>query len=123
MYAKRNALMADTSNVPSGLSPEDARLYSMLKSGDDKLIKSVAKQLHRSPKMDPMLFEAANEVLLDGYNKNTLDVDHIDTMSWVCKALGASGNSAYKATLTKVLSSTGSATLQRHCRHAQGMLR
>lgn len=115
--AKRNAIMA------SDLSGQSPTFYiNMLKSGDDEFIKDAAMKIFRASSLDPAVYEAANEVLLDGYKKDLNNKDHIDTLSWLCKVLGASGNPVYKETLEKVINYSWPLKLTNHATKSLEML-
>lgn len=54
---------------------------------------------------DTVVLDVVESVLLRGYRASgNQRHDSIDTLSWLCKALGASGQGKYKATLSKVAS-------------------
>jgi TolB-like protein len=74
----------------------------MLKSKTVRQKKDAAKKIIRGKIKDPLVLDIVERELLAGYAKEGENRHHADTMSWLCKALGASGNSKYKATLQKV---------------------
>ncbi|MDY0221499.1 MAG: hypothetical protein RBR67_10215 [Desulfobacterium sp.] len=81
-----------------------ANLKDMLKSDLMKVKKEAAKRITTRSYTDQDLYEVVNEELLKGY-QTASDKVSIDTMAWLCKALGTSGNEKYKDTLQKVKNS------------------
>ncbi len=118
----QNALKINTSNTPSGQSPLVTRYVNMLRSGDDSAIKEVAHEMEDSPLAGPEIFEAANETLLKGYDKNMDDDDHEDAMAELCTLLGNSGNPAYKATLEQMINNTSNRKLKKYASKGLKML-
>jgi len=84
-----------------------ATLINMLKSDSMNVKRDAAKMIIRKLYTDQDLYEVVNEELLKGY-PTASDKVSIDTMAWLCKALGASGNEKYKETLQKVKKSDNS---------------
>ena len=72
-----------------------------------------AKEITNSGLTSPRLFGVVNKELLDNY-ENSNKKEHIDYMSWLCKALASSGLAQYKSTLEKVAASTANLKLQRY---------
>lgn len=87
----------------SQLTSEQAKYLRMLESKDTREQKEAAQLMVRAKLRDTVVLDAVEKVLLRGYQSagNERD-DSVDTLSWLCKALGASGQSRYKATLDKV---------------------
>lgn len=100
-YVTRNEIMNQNSAAFDNKSPEVVRLISMIKSNMMDLKRDAAKEITRGVYKDRDLYEAVNQELLNGYG-DASDNLAIDTMSWLCKALGSSGNAKYKKTLQKV---------------------
>lgn len=88
------------------LSAEQAKYIRMLEAGEREQ-KDAAKLLVKAKYRDTTVLDVAERVLLRSYQ--TADDD---TMSWLCKALGASGQGKYKATLSKVATSATSRKLK-----------
>lgn len=92
--------------MPS-LTSEQAKYLRMLETNNTREQKSAAQLMVKSNLRDIVVLDAVEKILLNGYKTSGTDQDRndtVDTMSWLCKALGASGNSKYRATLTKVAS-------------------
>ena len=62
----------------------------------------VAKTVIRSGTEDQVVLDAIEEELLKGYRIKSSSRNHVDAMSWLCKALGATAKPKYQATLKKV---------------------
>ena len=89
----------------SQLTSEQTKYLRMIESNNSKEQKEAAQLLVRAKFRDTVVLDAVERVLLRGYLADGNDRDdRIDTLSWLCKALGASGQSKYKATLSKVAS-------------------
>lgn len=87
------------------LSSEQAKYLRMIESNNSKDQKDAAQLMVKAKFRDTMVLDAVERVLLKGYLMSDNDHDdRIDTLSWLCKALGASGQSKYKATLSRVAS-------------------
>ena len=75
---------------------------SQLTRGGSVSISSVAQDLYHIGYADTQVLDVAAEVLLDKYPQAGNDRDAVDAMSWLCRALGKSGNSRYRPTLEQV---------------------
>ncbi len=64
--------------------------------------RDAAKRIIRARLFDASVTDVVAEYLLKGYNIKGRDRNHVDAMAWMCKALGASGNSKYTQILTTV---------------------
>jgi TolB-like protein len=84
------------------LTREQTKFLRMIDSNDSVEQKDVAQRMFNKKYQDTLVLDAAERVLLKGYQSTKNQDDSIDTLSWFCKALGASGQSKYKATLSKV---------------------
>lgn len=85
------------------LTSEQAKYLRMLESNDSKQQKNAAQLMVRAKYKDTVVLDVVEKVLLNGYKAAGTDRnDQVDTLSWLCKALGASGQSKYRPTLTIV---------------------
>ncbi len=121
-YAEKNRIMADTQDAPSGESPEVTRHINMLKSDKLSLKKDAAREIYRSTLRNERLFDVVSEEILKGLQLNESGSDYVDTMAWLCKALGSSGMSKYSATLQQVVDTTFSIKLQKYAKQSLDML-
>lgn len=98
---KWNAIiLKNASQAPAGKLGQ-WRARNMLQSKLPVLIRVGAKRIYYKYPGDKTLPDLAEQVLLANYNKK-LDGHMTDALAWICKALGQTGNSKYKQTLTKV---------------------
>jgi len=103
-------------------SAEINKYIEMLGSASLKARIDAAKLISRSGLTDPGLFSIINENLLNGYNTNSLDKDHIDEMSWMCKALASSGSEDYSSTLEKIIQTATSQKLKKYAKQSLALL-
>ncbi|TFG87491.1 MAG: hypothetical protein E4H19_02000 [Chromatiales bacterium] len=87
----------------------------MLASGGVSSVQRGAEEIYNQGISDQELLDVAAEVLAQNYNKNTTGETFVDSMSWVCRALGNTGNGRYKALLDDVASKAGARKLKKHC--------
>ncbi len=83
------------------LSSKQQRFINMLTSSSIRSRKDAAKIIIRERMTDTIILDVVEEELLKGYKKNG-GRQHIDTLSWFCKALGSSGIGKYRSTLRMV---------------------
>jgi len=119
-YAARSAIINQSSEAMSDKDPAVVQLINMLSSDSLELKRDAAKKITRNTYKDMDLFETVNRELLEGYAAAS-DSLSLDTMAWLCKALGASGNPKYKETLLKVRDS-GSPKLHKYAGKGYDML-
>ncbi len=104
-YAERNKIMANAANYRSDLSAEENRLINMLTSDKILLVRDAAKTLFRSKSMSVQVYDVASTELLRRYE--TQRYDHsgevVDTLAWLCKAVGHSQNKKYRSTLEAIV--------------------
>ena len=81
-----------------------------------------AKFITRSGITDPKLYNIINEKLSNEYNSKGLNKDHIDEMSWMCKALAASGSTDYAPTLEKIIQNTNSDKLKKYAKQSLSLI-
>ncbi|MBI9089298.1 MAG: hypothetical protein JEZ12_08780 [Desulfobacterium sp.] len=121
--AENNRIMRNSSTSDSGLSPEINKYIGMLQSQKQKLKKDAAKSIFRGNYTEEKLFDVVHEELLSDYKNLSLnDRNGIDTMAWLCKALGSSGNKKYSKTLEQIVKETESQTLKRYAKKGLEML-
>ncbi len=84
------------------LSSDQAKYLRLLDSNNVREQRDAARLIERGRVKDPVVLDAVERALLRGYKADSSDRDHIDAMSWLCKALGSSGQSKYRSTLSTV---------------------
>jgi TolB-like protein len=94
-----------TSSRPAqdvALTPEQTRFIRVFQSRNDHNMREAAQDITRMRLTDPVILDAVEMALSDGYMHHNSDYEHVDAMSWLCKALGASGRGKYRPTLRSV---------------------
>lgn len=120
-YAERNKIMADAVKNNPGMDPEIAKVLKMLQSDVMTLKKDAAKMITRNDYADPAIYATVSEQLMKGYAAAT-DKNSADTMAWLCKALGASGDKKYQTTLETVANGTHNPVIKKYAKQALAML-
>jgi hypothetical protein len=98
------------------------RYTKMLASGGPGTIGSAAESIASTGITDPEVLDLVAQVLSDIHLKNTDDHDYAETTSWLCKALGGSGNGRYKPLLDEVSASPMSRKARGYCEKAAKQL-
>ena len=102
-YAARNRIIDSKKNYNPSLTVADNQLINMLKSSRMTLVRDAAKTIYRQPVVDDTVYKvAATELLRHQLEDNRSSLD-IDTLCWLCKAIGQSGNVAYFPVLEKII--------------------
>jgi len=98
------AMVSVSVNAPTvRRAPANADQYiKQIKSENAINQRDAAKRIIRARLFDTKVMDVVAEYLLKGYTKNSRDRNHVDAMAWMCKALGASGNSKYTKPLKTV---------------------
>jgi hypothetical protein len=96
------ALMCVVGNALA-LDQSGQRYTTMLASGGPGTISSAAQDIFNTGMKDPEVLDVAAQVLVDLEPKTLLSGEFADAASWLCKALGISGNGRYKAVLESVV--------------------
>jgi hypothetical protein len=92
------ALMCVAGNALA-LDQSGQRYTTMLASGGPGTISNAAQDIFNTGMKDPEVLDVAAQVLVDIGPKTLLSGEFADAASWLCKALGISGNGRYKAVL------------------------
>lgn len=122
-HAEKNKIINDMSGADPSLSAEENRLVNMLRSDYFGLKRDAAKTIFRGQYKAKGLYQALNDVLLNQYKRVEFsDNLGIDTLAWMCKALGSSGMPEYKTTLQEIYESTSSVKLKSHVNKAMKQL-
>jgi hypothetical protein len=108
--------------------PLSADAYiAKLRSPNFKDKKWSAKKIVRDKVKDPAVFAVVEEVLMAIYADKPRGRDkyamHIDTVAWLCKALGSSQMSEYKETLRKIYESRVHKKIRKHAKAAYKSLK
>ncbi len=106
----------------AGLNREQQKYIRMLQSASDRERKDAAKLITRAALSDTVVLDVVEQKLLQDYNTNARDSNHVDTMAWFCKALGASGQSKYRGTLSTIVNNSSNRKLRGHCQKSLDQL-
>jgi hypothetical protein len=103
--------------VTSGSWAFDAstqRYAQMLASGGVSSMQRSGEEIFNQGLTDQELLDVAAEALAQNYAKNTGET-YVNAMSWLCKALGVSGNGRYRELLTDVSKKAANRKLAKYC--------
>ncbi|HTP39226.1 MAG TPA: hypothetical protein VMI92_06585 [Steroidobacteraceae bacterium] len=84
-----------------GMDASAQRYAQMLASGGVSSMQRAAEEIFNQSLTDQELLDVTAETLAEKFTTNTGET-FVDTMAWLCKALGNSGNGRYKALLTDI---------------------
>jgi hypothetical protein len=102
-YAERNQIMSVKEGNDHELSQEDNRLINMLRSDKVLLVRDASKTIFRSLSTDDKVYDVAAEVLVSLYAAPPQHRATRDTLAWLCKALGHSGEQKYRPVLEQIV--------------------
>jgi len=119
---KRQLVITDHSPQKKKKAPYITKYINMLRSNDSGQKVRAAKKIFKLYSHDPQLLCIVNKELLKGYHINIKDRHHVDAMAWLCKILGASGQTKYKATLKKVAQEASSSKLKKYAKKSLSKL-
>jgi hypothetical protein len=89
-------------NCLAALTEAEKGYVNQLVTGGPLTIRSVAQNLYNTGNKNTEVLDVAAEVLLEKYPGAGEIHDVVESLSWVCRALGASGNSRYKPVLEQI---------------------
>jgi hypothetical protein len=115
------ALVCLSAGSAGAMDASAQRYAQMLASGGVSSIQRAAEEIYSQSLTDQELLDVAAEALAQNYNNNTGET-YADTMAWVCKALGNSGNGRYKALLTEVGDKAKARKVAKYCDKGAGNL-
>lgn len=95
------ALILVAGNV-SALDASGKRYAVMLASGGLGSMQHAAEEIYNQGLNDQELLDVAAEALAQNYNRGANGETFVDSISWLCKALGNSNNGRYRELLTQV---------------------
>jgi len=121
-YAQRSLILNQSDAWDDNLSAEENRLLNMLNSDNINLKRDAAKMIVRRLKTDTKVFDTAAETLIDMGKDFQYENTYVDTMAWLCKALAASGDRKYVATLEQVISTSDNSKLRTYASKALNSL-
>lgn len=101
----------------------ESRYIKMLRSNNLRSKADAGKLIVREGVKDTAVLDVVEQELLKGYLASGDDRAAVETMSWLCKALGASGNGKYRGTLQTVAQKAPHGKLQKYAKQSLGQLR
>jgi hypothetical protein len=102
-------------------SEEVKALMTGLDSGSSSQRVKASKLITRSGIVDQDLYEKVAALLKAGYAEG-IESDHVDEMSWLCKALAASGDPQYKTLLREIAEQAPSVKLQHYAEQSLDLI-
>lgn len=107
----------------AALNEAEVGYVDRLIKGGPGSIRSVAESIFHTGNTNPELLDVAAEVLLEKYPRAGEDRDAVDSVAWLCRALGNSGNNRYRPVLEKVADDKSThRKLRGHCEKAAKQL-
>lgn len=106
----------------NALDETDKRYIDRLAKGGPDTIREVAESLFQSGSTNTEVLDVAAEVMLQKYPRASLDRNSADSIAWLCKALGGSGNNRYRAAIDEVVDKAENRKLKGHCDKARDVL-
>lgn len=122
VHAKRNETIQAGITKDNSLSVEENKMIAMVRSGEPQMMRDAAKIFSRDPFSSDAVTDAISEELLKASANTYSDQTMIDALSWMCKALSASGKSKYRATLSQVIEISNSSKLKKYAKKSLDML-
>lgn len=102
-------------------SEEVSQLMAGLKSTSQVQRVNSAKVITRSGLQDQALYQKVADLLKTGYSQE-YEKEHADEMSWLCKALAASGDSKYRELLDEVAANAPSVKVKRYAKESSELI-
>lgn len=122
VHAERNKTIQAGIAQDNNLSAKENKMIAMVRSGEHQMMRDAAKITSRDPFPGDAVTDAISEELLKACTSTSGNKTMIDALSWMCKALGASGNAKYRATLNQVIETSTSSKLKKYAKQSLGML-
>ncbi len=104
-YQERIRVLNATSGWNAALTAEENRLVGMLGSESPELKRDAAKAIVRDSPVAEAVYDAAASALSEMMTSGATDNLSVDSLAWLCKALGASGMGKYAPVLEQVAAS------------------
>ncbi|MBN4050562.1 hypothetical protein JYU13_00485 [Gammaproteobacteria bacterium AH-315-M22] len=94
------------------LGSTEQTVVDMMLEGDLRKLKAAVRRIHDAEVFNTEVLDVAAEIMLITY-PNTYKAE-LDTLSWLAKALGKSGNNRYYEVLSEVVDKTKFKKLRNH---------
>jgi hypothetical protein len=95
------SLLASASSL-AALNEAEKMYVDRLLKGSWVSLRDVAQSLYNTGNTNTEVLDITAETLLERYQRSADDRDAVDAVSWMCRALGASGNSRYRPVLERI---------------------
>lgn len=122
VVAQRNQIKEEAAAKGNDLTSKENEMIAMLKSNNPVMMRNAAKTTYRHPFAGNAVYDVMGEKLLSLSSQSAGNRDLTDSLSWMCKALGASGMAKYKGILTKVIETSSNPKLEKYARQSLNML-
>jgi len=117
-FAERSRILNQSDTWDESLSAEENRLINMLTSDNVSLKRDAAKLIVRRLNTSFKVFDTVAATLVEMGKNFQSDNTYVDTMAWLCKALAASGDRKYIATLEQVVATNDNSKLKTYASKA-----
>jgi hypothetical protein len=114
-YAQWNPIIADDSQQQTSKSPQVNRFANMLRSGDKNLQEVAARRIIEQPLRDELLYDLLQQQA-SGYIHANLSEGEEKPVAFMLKALAASGQEKYLATVREASESATSSTVRKYAK-------
>ena len=104
------------------LSREASSYQEIFETGSLPQQNETAKSLGKRRISDTEILNVVEKALLRGHTSNGDNKHHIDTMAWLCRILGNSGDKNYRDTLQKVAQHSSNSKIKKHAEKSLEML-
>jgi hypothetical protein len=106
------------SGVASALDQSGQRYATMLASGGPGTIQRAGEDIYNTGYKEQAVMDVAAQALSEIYLKNPTDRDYAQATSWLCKALGNSGNGRYHDLVQTVAKANVHRNTRKYCESA-----
>jgi hypothetical protein len=109
-------MMVVTTNLALALDVVEQRYIDQMVQGGNVSLKSAAQSIYNTGENNTDVLDVAAEILLQRYR--TAQNHDMDTLAWVAKAIGQSGNGRYFSALKEVVDSDANRKITKHANKA-----
>jgi hypothetical protein len=114
-YAQWNPIIGDESQLQAGKSAQVNRFANMLRSGDKNLQEVAARRIIEQPLRDELLYDLLQQQA-SNYIHASLSENEEKPVAYMLKALAASGQDKYLATVREASESAKSSTVKKYAK-------
>ena len=121
-YSKWNTVLSKGLNGATSENINDLRLVNILSIYDKefyKVVKANVVKVYKEKNFKPQILKAlVDRADYEMKRQSNIDTLHMDTLSWLVKTIGHSGDARYKPFLKKMLERSKVSKVRRHIRQA-----